>query len=85
MWNVEKLFPLITAEVQTAAGGSLEMVSSDVQSSSILTLILSERRYNCFPLVDSIPDKLSPTEIGMAEREGSFAGFLLVLDWNGEP
>ena len=30
MWNVEKLFPLITAEVQTAAGGSLEMVSSDV-------------------------------------------------------
>ena len=34
MWNVEKLFPLITAEVQTAAGGSLEMVSSDAQSSS---------------------------------------------------
>ena len=85
MWNVEKLFPLITAEVQTAAGGSLEMVSSDVQSSSILTLILSETRYNCFPSVDSILDKLSPPELGMAEREGSFAGFLLVLDWNGEP
>ena len=85
MWNVEKLFPLITAEVQTAAGGSLEMVSSDVQSFSILTLILSERRYNCVPLVDSILDKLSPPELGMAEREGSFAGFLLVLDWNGEP
>ena len=79
------MFPLITAEVQTAAGGSLEMVRSDVQSSSILTLILSERRYNCFPLVDSILDKLSPTEIMMAEREGSFAGFLLVLDWNEEP
>ena len=61
------------------------MVSRDVHSSSILTLILSERRCNLFPLVDSILDKLSPTEIGMAEREGSFPGFLLVLDWNGEP
>ena len=79
MWNVEKLFPLITAELQTAAGGSLEMVSRDVQSSSILTLILSERRYNC------ILDKLSPPELGMSEREGSFPGFLLVLDCNGEP